>query len=412
MKRRLLFTLRALRYKNFRLFFAGQAVSLIGTWMTNTASSWLVYRLTGSAFLLGLVGFASQFPAFLLAPAAGVYVDRWNKHKILIACQALSMLQSLALAGFTLTGHITYPLIIVLSCVQGLVNAFEIPCRQSFVVSMVDDKEAIGNAIALNSSMFNFARILGPTLAGIVIAASSEGWCYLIDGVSYVAVIGSLLMLKPQGHMPPLRAAEGALKQLRDGWTYAFRSNLIRSVIILLALVSLVGVPYNVLVPVVAAQILRGGPHTLGFLMASAGCGAMLGALWLAARRGEGGLERAIRNASIIFGCGLIGFALSRALWLSMASLVVTGIGFMVQIASSNTLLQTVVEDDKRGRVMSIFVMALLGTAPLGALFAGSFGDRFGAPRTLFMAGLACIAGAAWFARRLKSPINLNPALK
>ncbi len=397
---KLFFTLRALRHRNYRLFFAGQAVSLVGTWMTNTASSWLVYRLTGSAFLLGVVGFASQFPAFLLAPVAGVYVDRWNKQRLLIACQALSMGQSLLLAAFTLTGHITYPVIIALSLLQGLVNAFEIPCRQSFVVSLVQEKDDIGNAIALNSTMFNLARLLGPMLAGLLIAATNEGTCFLIDGVSYLAVIASLtaLSVPKKAEAPP--AATGTLTQLREGWNYVMGSKLMRSIILLLALISLVGVPFNVLIPIIASKVLHGGPHTLGFLMASSGCGAMLGALWLASRQNAAGLKRAIPFAGVVFGTGLIALAGSTNLWLSMACIVVSSAGLMVQIAGSNTLLQTTVEDSKRGRVMSFFIMALLGTAPVGALLAGTLGDHFGAPRTLVLGGISSILGAVWFVKK------------
>jgi MFS family permease len=273
------FMLRAFRYRNYRLFFSGQIVSLTGTWITTTATSWLVYRLTGSATLLGVVGFASQFPAFLLTPFAGIFVDRWNRHRLLIATQALSMLQSFALAALVLTNTITIPWLIAVSIFQGLVNAFDMPGRQAFVITLIEDKKDLGNAIALNSSMFNAARLIGPSIAGAIIAVSSEGWCFLIDGVSYLAVLASLLAM--QVRTPPaahLRHA-GPIAQLVEGWNYAYAHRTIRSIIILIAFVCLVGVPYTVLIPVFAAEVLGGGPHTLGFLMTATGGGALLGAL-------------------------------------------------------------------------------------------------------------------------------------
>ena len=410
--KRFLFTLRALRYKNFRLFFLGQAISLTGTWMTGTANSWLVYRLTGSAYLLGVVGFATQFPAFLLAPIAGVYVDRWDKRRLLLICQVFAMLQSFALAIMVLTHSVSYSAVIFLCLIQGFVNAFEIPCRQSFVVDMIDDKEALGNAIALKSSMFNAARMIGPSIAGVIIAVSNEGWCYLIDGVSYIAVIAALAAITVRKKAAPSGKAPSAVAQMREGWSYAYRSVPIRSIVILIGLVSLVGVPYSVLIPVFAQKILGGGADTLGFLMASSGGGAMLGALWLAAREKKTGLGRLVPLGAAMFGAGLAAFALSRWRGFSMACLVLTGAGFMVQMASSNTLLQTIVDDDKRGRVMSLFIMAFLGTAPVGALCAGAIGDRIGAPATLLMGAAACLAGAAWFAWMLKYSLSSETALK
>jgi MFS family permease len=394
------FMLRAFRYRNYRLFFSGQIVSLTGTWITTTATSWLVYRLTGSATLLGVVGFASQFPAFLLTPFAGIFVDRWNRHRLLIATQALSMLQSFALAALVLTNTITIPWLIAVSIFQGLVNAFDMPGRQAFVITLIEDKKDLGNAIALNSSMFNAARLIGPSIAGAIIAVSSEGWCFLIDGVSYLAVLASLLAM--QVRTPPaahLRHA-GPIAQLVEGWNYAYAHRTIRSIIILIAFVCLVGVPYTVLIPVFAAEVLGGGPHTLGFLMTATGGGALLGALYLASRRSTAGLERLIPIAAAAFGAGLIAFSFSRALWLSVAILVVTSFGFMVQVASSNTLIQAAVEDSKRGRVMGFFLMAYFGTTPFGSLIAGTLSDRIGAPWTLALGGAGCLVGAAWFATR------------
>ena len=393
------FVLRGFKYPNYRLFFGGQVVSLTGSWINITATSWLVYRLTGSALLLGVMGFASQVPSFLLTPFAGIFVDRWNRHRLLVGTQVLSMLHALTLAALTLSQTITVPWLIGLSVVQGLVNAFDMPARQAFVVTLIEDKRDLGNAIALNSSMFNAARFVGPTLAGAIIAASNEGWCYLIDGLSFLAAIGSLLAMRVS--LPP--AAEvsrvGPVQQLKEGWLYAFNHPAIRSVITLVALTCLVGVPYSVLMPVFAATVLKGGATTLGYLMTATGAGALLGALYLAGRRSSTGFSRMIAGAAAVFGAGLVAFSFSRVLWLSMALLVVTSFGFMVQVASSNTLIQTIVEDSKRGRVMAFFLMAYFGTTPFGSLMAGSLSQRFGAPITMACGGACCLAGAIWFSR-------------
>jgi MFS family permease len=393
--------LRALRYPNYRLFFGGQIVSLVGTWITTTATSWLVYRLTGSAVLLGVVGFAGQFPAFLAGPFAGIFVDRWDRHRLLLGTQTVSMLQSFALAALTLGGRITIRQIILLSIVQGIVNAFDMPGRQAFLVQLIENKADLGNAIALNSSMVNAARLLGPSIAGIVIAASGEGVCFLIDGISYVAVIVALLSMRLARVEQTTRPRSGALQQFQEGFRYAFGFRPVRSIILLLALVSLVGIPYSVLMPIFAATIFRGGPHTLGFLMGASGCGALLGALWLAARKSVIGLGRIIPIATALFGGGLIAFSFAPLLWLAIPCLVVAGFGFMVQMAASNTVIQTIVDDEKRGRVMSFYMMAFLGTAPFGSLIAGSLSSRIGAPHTLLLGGACCLLGAAWFAREL-----------
>jgi MFS family permease len=393
--------LRALQYRNYRLFFGGQIVSLVGTWITTTATSWLVYRLTGSAVLLGVVGFAGQFPAFLLGPFAGIVVDRQNRHRLLVATQTVSMLQSFSLAALTLSGHITIGLIVALNIVQGIVNAFDMPGRQSFLIQMIENKQDLGNAIALNSSMVNAARLIGPSVAGIVIAATGEGWCFFIDGVSYLAVIAALLMMRipragrTAGDRPP------ALQQFREGFAYAFGFAPIRSIIVLLAIVSLVGVPYSVLMPIFAADVFHGGPHTLGLLMTASGCGALAGALWLAARKSVVGLGRVIPSASALFGAGLICFSFAPGLWIAIPFMVVTGFGFMTQMAASNTVIQTIVDDEKRGRVMSFYMMAFLGTVPFGSLISGWLSSRIGAPHTLLVGGICCTAGAAWFAREL-----------
>ncbi|HUR33199.1 MAG TPA: MFS transporter [Vicinamibacterales bacterium] len=395
------FMLRAFRYRNYRLFFGGQIVSLVGTWITTTATSWLVYRLTGSALLLGVVGFASQFPSFLLTPFAGIFVDRWNRHHLLVGTQAASMIISFVLAALTLSSTISIRWLIIVSVFSGIVNAFDMPGRQAFVVTLIEDKKDLGNAIALNSSMFNAARLVGPSVAGVIIALSNEGWCYFIDGVSYLAVIAALLAMRITAAPARTTPHESPVKQFREGWKYTYTSRPIRSIIMLIGLVCLVGVPYTVLMPVFAAEILGGGAHTLGFLMTATGGGALLGALWLASRRTVSGLPRNIAAAGAVFSCGLMAFALSRQIWLSIPLLVVTGFGFIVMVASGNTLLQTIVEDAKRGRVISFFLMAYFGTTPFGSLAAGAISARIGAPYTLAACGALCLIGVGWFASQL-----------
>jgi MFS family permease len=394
--------LRALSSRNYRLYFTGQGISLVGTWMTRIATSWLVYRLTGSALLLGVVSFAGQIPTFVLAPFAGVLVDRVNRHRLLLWTQLLAMLQSFAMAGLALAGVITVPEVIALALFQGLINAFDMPSRQAFLVEMVDRREDLGNAIALNSSLVNGARLLGPSLGGVLIAAVGEGWCFFIDGASYLAVIASLLMM----HVRPTAASRGAgrgLHQLREGWRYVTGFAPVRSILLLLALVSLMGMPYTVLMPVIASTVLKGGPTLLGAMMAASGVGALCGALYLARRATVLGLGRVIVAMAATFGAGLVVFSLSRVAWVSAACLVVVGFGMMVQMASSNTIIQTVVSDAMRGRVMSFYSMAFMGMAPFGGLLAGALAHHIGAPRTVLVSGVACILAAAWFATRLPS---------
>jgi MFS family permease len=399
----LAFMLRALRRRNYRLFFTGQSVSLIGTWMTRIATSWLVYRLTNSELLLGVVGFVGQIPSFLLAPVAGVLVDRWNRHRLLVATQALAMAQSLAMAVLTLTGAVKIWHIIALSAFQGVINAFDMPARQAFVVEMIDKPDDLSNAIALNSSMVNAARLLGPSLAGVIIAAVGEGWCFMLDGVSYLAVIASLLLMTLPRAVAARIEEENLFQQFREGWNYIVGFTPIRNILLLLALVSLVGMPYTVLMPVFANEILGGGPYTFGWLMAASGMGALIGALFLAARKTVLGLGKFIPVTAGAFGAGLIAFSFSRSLWLSLLLMVVTGLGFMAQMAISNTLLQTIVDEDKRGRVMSFYTAAAMGTTPFGSLLAGAMAARIGAPHTLLISGICCVAGALWFARTLPS---------
>lgn len=391
---------RALRYRNYRLFFSGQFISLIGTWMQQIAMSWLVYKLTNSAFLLGAIGFMGQMPVFLITPFAGVFADRWNKHKVLVVTQTLSMIQALVLSALVLTHTITLWQIICLQIFLGLINAFDIPVRQSFIVHMVEKKEDLGNAIALNSSMVNGARLVGPSIAGVLIAAVGEGICFLVNGLSYIAVIIALLAMKiPQ--VKQISSGKKMLQELKGGFKYAFGFMPIRYIILFLGLVSLVGMPYAILMPIFAKDILHGGPHTFGFLMGLAGIGALVGALYLASRKSAFGLEKIIVYGAGIFGCSLIAFSLSKVLWLSMILMLFAGFGMMIQMASSNTLLQTITDDDKRGRVMSFYTMAFMGMAPFGSLLAGWMASVMGAPNTLLIGGIFCIIGALMFSKKL-----------
>ncbi len=368
--------------------------------MTRVATAWLVYRLTGSPILLGVVSFSGQIPAFFFAPLAGVWLDRWDRHRTLVVTQVLSMLQSFALAVLALGGIIRIWEIICLALAQGLINAFDMPARQSFVVQMVDKREDLGNAIALNSSMVNAARLVGPALAGVVVATVGEGYCFLADGISYIAVIASLLAMRI-GVVRAREAKPRVLHELNDGWRYVTASVPIRSILALLAVMSLAGMPYMVLMPVFAVQVLHGGAHTLGFLMAATGLGALIGAANLALRRTVLGLGRRIALADALFGASLVMFALSRTPWLSLLILTVTGFGMMQQMAASNTILQTIVADEKRGRVMAFYSMAFTGMTPFGSLLAGSLAARIGAPRTLMLGGGLCLAGSLWFAFKL-----------
>jgi MFS family permease len=394
---------RALRHRNYRLFFFGQGVSLIGTWITRIATSWLVYRLTGSAVWLGIVVFAGQIPTFLIAPIAGVLVDRWDRWRVLLVAQTLAMLQSAALAVLTLTGVIDVPWILVLWAAQGVINAFDTPARQSLVVEMVESRDDLPNAIALNSTLVNGARLVGPSIAGMLIAAFGEGWCFAVDAASYAAVIASLLAMRL---VRRARVREPAhwRAELRDGFEYARRSPPIRALLLLLASVSLFGMPYTVLMPVFAARIHGGGADVLGILMGSVGLGAVLSALWLASRPGVQGLGGVLVTAGCVFGVGLVAFALSRWMWLSVPVLALTGGGMMVQMAASVTLLQTIVDEDKRGRVMSFHAMAFFGMAPFGGLASGALAEAIGAPATVLAGGVATLVAVAWFAPRLPRP--------
>ena len=399
-------TFRSFQYRNYRLFFSGQSISLIGTWIQRIATPWLVYHLTNSAFLLGLVGFAGQIPTFLIAPFAGVLTDRWNKYHIMIATQVSAMIQALMLALLYFSGHIHVWQIVLLNVFLGCINAFDTPARQSFVIQMVEKREDLGNAIALNSSMVNGARLLGPSIAGVLIALTGEGICFLINGLSYLFVIASLLMMKV-GPQVTRKKDVHVFREMKEGISYALNFAPIKYTIFLLAIVSFMGTSYTVLMPVFAKEILHGGPHTFGFLMGATGFGALSGALYLASRKSVVGLTKYIPLAAGLFGLALVAFSFSRFLPLSMVLLVFAGLGMMMQMASSNTILQTIVDDDKRGRVMSFYTMAFMGTAPFGSILAGTLAKYFGSPVTIMIGGLICIAGALFFARKLPGIRNL-----
>jgi MFS family permease len=390
--------MRALKHRNFQLFFSGQLISLTGTWMQTVAQSWLVYRLTGSSLLLGLVGFASQIPVFLMAPVGGMVADRVNRHRIVIATQTVSMFLALVLAALTLTHTVKVWHIFVLAAMMGVVNAFDIPGRQSFLVDMVG-REDLMNAIALNSSMFNGARVIGPAIAGILVAKIGEGWCFFANGISYIAVIVGLLLMKVA--CPGRSKSDSPLADIIEGFHWVSHTGPIRALLLLLGLVSLVGMPYTVLMPVFADRILHGGARGLGILMGFTGIGALLGALTLALRTGVKGLGRLVSICCAGFGVSLIAFSFSQHFWLSAALLIPVGFFIMLQMACSNTLIQAMVPDALRGRVMALYSMMFMGMAPFGALLGGALADRLGAPITVATGGVASIAGAIWFGRKL-----------
>ncbi len=386
--------LRALRHRNFQLFFSGQLISLIGTWMQTIAQSWLVYRLTGSSLLLGSVGFASQFPVFLVAPIGGIVADRYDRQRVVIGTQISSMVLASILAFLTLSGRVQVWHIFVLAALLGVVNAFDIPGRQSFLIEMVG-REDLMNAIALNSSMFNGARIIGPAVAGILLARIGEGWCFFANAVSYIAVIAGLLLMKVDH---PVRQHGGSpIAHIVEGFRFVRRTKPIRAILLLLGLVSLVAMPYTVLMPIFADKILHGGARGLGILMGATGVGALLGALTLAAKRGVYGLGRWVAVACAGFGVSLILFSFSRNFTLSTILLLPVGFCMMLQMSSSNTLIQAMVPDELRGRVMAVYSMMFMGMGPFGAFLGGALADRLGAPITVAMGAVASIGGAALF---------------
>jgi len=393
---------RALRARNYRLFFCGQIISLVGNWMTSVALSWLVFRLTGSTLLLGTVAFFSQIPAFLLGPFAGVWIDRLNRLRVLKWTQTAAMLQSFALAVLTLGHHITVTHILVLGAIQGAINSLDMPARQAFVVQMVENKEDLPNAIALNSSMVNAARLVGPAIAGAIIAVSGEGWCFLLDGISYLAVLASMFFMRV-GPQPAPKNQLSPLASFVDGWNYVSHFAPVRAILLLMASVTLLSLPYTVLMPAVAKTILGGDSHTLGYLMGGSGIGALAGALFLASRKSVLGLGKLIPFATSILGLGLIAFSFSRNIYLSIALMPLAGFGFMVQMASCNTLMQTLVPDEKRGRAMSFFAMSFQGTMPFGSLFAGALSHQIGPMPTIQISGALALVVAGVFARSLPS---------
>lgn len=397
--RRLPVAFRALRHRNFQLFFSGQLVSLTGTWMQTAAEAWLVYRLTGSAWWLGVIGFASQFPVFLVAPLGGITADRYNRHNVVIWTQIFSMIFDSALAVLTLAKVVKVEHVLILAILSGIVSAFDIPARQSFLVDMVG-KEDLMNAIALNSSMFNGARIIGPSIAAILIAKVGEGWCFAINGVSYFAVLIGLFMMRVTRPMALAKHAS-PLTHLAEGFSFVRRTTPIRAILMLLGLVSLVAMPYTVLMPIFADKVLHRGASGMGILMGATGVGALLGALTLASRTGVKGLGRWVMFSCAGFGASLLMFSFSRYFWLSTAILVPTGFCMMLGMSSSNTLIQAMVPDHLRGRVMALYSMMFMGMAPIGAYIGGATADRLGAPMAVMMGSIACIGGAAWFGVRL-----------
>ena len=378
--------LPALRSKNYQLFFAGQGISLIGTWMTQLATIWLVYDLTNSPLMLGVVGFSSQIPSFFLAPFGGVFVDRFSRYRTLISTQVLAMIQSLTLAVLALTGVIEVWHIIALSLFQGFINALDAPARQAFVPELVEHREDLANAIAINSTMINGARLIGPAIGGLLIARVGTAYCFLFDGLSYIAVIAALLAMKVKPWKNVVTDGN-PLQKVKEGFVYAFSFPPVRAILLLSALVSFMGLQNTILVPVIAEQVLKGGAETLGFLMAASGVGALTGGIFLATRQTILGIGKLIALAPAILGIGLIAFSLSRFLPLSLFTMLFVGLGTILQIAASNTFLQTIVEDDKRGRLMSLYTMSFLGMIPVGNLLGGFLASHIGAPNTLMMMG-------------------------
>ncbi|HKK43525.1 MAG TPA: MFS transporter [Bacteroidales bacterium] len=392
---------RALKYRNYRLFIGGQSLSLIGTWIQMVAVTWLVYKLSNSAFILGIVGFSGQIPLFLIAPFAGVIADRWDKKKILLITQSMALVQALVLSILVFTGVIKIWHLVALSVFLGIINAFDMPIRQAFVVEMLDNqKQDISNAIALNSSMVNGARLIGPSIAGILIATVGDGWCFAINCISYLAVIISLFRMRIiRSQVKKVQSHVG--QQLKEGFKYTFGFVPIKYLLLLLALVSLIGTPLTLLAPVFAKDFLHGDASTFGFLMSAYGTGALIGAVYLLNKHNVLGLGKLIAFAVFIFGGGMIAFALSRFLWLSIIIMMFSGLGMMLHVASTNTLLQTIAEENKRGRVMSFYAMAFRGMAPFGSLISGSLAGLIGAPLTLIIGGAGCLAAVTVYFRKL-----------
>jgi MFS family permease len=391
--------LRALRHRNYRLFVSGQLISLIGTWMQTVAESWLVYRLTGSAFLLGTVGFANRIPVFLFSTVGGAVADRYNRHHIVIATQAASMLLATLLAVLTLTHRVQVWHLMTIATLLGLVNAFDIPGRQAFVVELVA-REDLQNAIALNSSMFNGARVVGPAVAGVLVAAVGEGWCFFANAVSYIAVLASLFLMKVPAQ-PKAERPASMLAHVSEGFRFVLRSRPIWALLLLLGLVSLMGTPYSVLMPIISDQTFHAGSRGLGILMGASGVGALIGALSLARRVGLKGYGRSIGLAAIGFGLSLLAFSAMRQFWLGALFLMPAGFAMMTQMAASNTLIQSMIPNSLRGRVMAVYSMMFMGMAPIGALLAGTLAGWLGATTTVGLGGAFCLLGGVVFLNRL-----------
>lgn len=402
MKETISLTFRALRNKNYRLFFSGQCISVTGTWIQQVAINWLVYSLTKSALLMGVIMFAGSIPSLFLSPLAGVIVDRINKYQVLIMLQTLFMLEALALAILTLTGNIQVWHIVILSISIGITNAFDMPLRQAFVVNLVDRIEDLSNAISLNSSSMNLALLIGPAIAGTLIAAFGEGICFLINSLSYIAVIAALCAMRIKPSLVNERNGTNVFQEFKEGLKYVSKSFPMRNIIIYLAIASLVGMSYIVLMPIYAKEILLGNAQTLGFLLSTAGIGALFGALYLARKTTILGLEKWICIASLTLGLGLVGLAFTYNFIIALIFLFFIGFGMVIVIASCNMLVQDLVDDDKRGRVMSLYTMAFMGTTPIGSLLGGVIAHKIGVPHTFLFAGVIMIISAFVFSTKLK----------
>lgn len=386
----------SLRSKNYRLYFYGQGISLIGTWIQNIALSWLVYRLTGSVFLLGLVGFTTQIPTFILTPFTGVITDRYDRMAIMRSAQVLFMIHAFVMAFLVLSGHIEVWHIIALSIVFGVINAFDAPARQSLVIDLIDDPKNLGNAIALNSAIFNGARLVGPAVAGMLIAVVGEGICFLINAFSFIFVIGALWQIRilKERVAPPEKDFK---KSFFEGLRYTFGTKEIRNLILLLGVMSLTAFPSIVLLPAYAKEILHGGADTLGFLMSALGAGALVGALYMASRKSTKGLENIIAVTTMMLATMISLTGITSSMWLALVSLSVGGVTMILTLSSINTLLQTTTEERMRGRVMSFYAMALMGTQPIGNLIAGSVASGIGIHWTMVIGGaVTFIAGIVW----------------
>lgn len=388
---------RALRHRNYRLFFTGQTISMIGTWMQDIAINWLIYELTGSPLMIGMVNFCSKIPGFMLGPFAGLIVDRFNRRRIIIFTQSMSMLQALTMAILVLTGRVEVWHVMALGTLLGCIQAFDLPARHAFIVDMVDDRDDMNNAIALNSIIINTARLVGPSVAGILIAIVGEGICFLLNAGSFIAVITALMAMKINTgpEEPSRRWAIG--HELREGFSYAYHFLPIRYLFFLLWIICFLGMPYIVLMPIFADQVLGGGSTMLGFLFSATGLGAICGASFLAVRSQVAGLENITPAAAGLFGLALVVFSQNTSVWLALGIMFFAGIGMIMHSIATNTLLQTVVDDGKRGRIMSMYSMAFQGLTPLGSLLAGFLAQQIGAPATECIFGSVCVIGAMVF---------------